>query len=253
MKRILFVFSWLILSFAAESALAVPVASIQDMAGDVKILVAGVAPRPAAKNDTLESGASVTTGEKSYAVLKFEDGQIIALQSNSQFQVQDYRYNPSNAQQSNIFLSLAKGGLRAITGAIATQNKAAFKLQTPQATIGIRGTDFPVVLSGGMYAQVLQGAIEVQNSAGAAELGVGQGTFVASFNTLPVAVLASTLPVAIFAEILSVPIAGVSAAGAALGTSSSGGLSTGALIGIGLGIAGVAAAASGGGSSTTNH
>lgn len=250
MKRILFVFSWLILSFAAESALAVPVASIQDMAGDVKILATGVAPRPAAKNDTLESGASVTTGEKSYAVLKFEDGQIIALQSNSQFQVQDYRYNPSNAQQSNIFVSLAKGGLRAITGAIATQNKAAFKLQTPQATIGIRGTDFPVVLNNGMYTQVLQGAIEVQNGAGATVLGTGQGTFVATFNTLPLAVAAATLPAIIFSEILAVPIAGVSATGAALG---SGGLSNSALIGIAIGVAGVAAAASGGSNSTTNH
>lgn len=251
MKQILVFFSWFVLSFAAGGALAVPVASIQDVSGDVKIVATGVAPRPAAKNDTLESGASVTTGDKSYAVLKFEDGQIIALQSNTQFQVQDYRYNPNNAQQSNIFVSLVKGGLRAITGAIATQNKAAFKLQTPQATIGIRGTDFPVVLNNGLYTQVLQGGIEVQNSAGTAMLDAGQGTFVASFNTLPVAVLATALPAAIFAEILAVPIAGATAAGAALGTG--GGMSAGTMIGIGLGVAGIAAAASGGSSSTTNH
>ncbi|MBZ0106529.1 MAG: FecR family protein [Sulfuricella denitrificans] len=253
MKQILGFLGWFVLSFAAGGALAVPVASIQDMVGDVKITTAGAAPRAAAKNDTLESGASVTTGDKSYAVLKFEDGQIIALQSNSQFQVQDYRYNPNNAQQSNIFVSLVKGGLRAITGAIATQNKAAFKLQTPQATIGIRGTDFPVVLNNGMYTQVLQGGIEVQNSAGAASLDAGQGTFVASFNALPVAVLATALPAAIFVEILAVPIAGATAAGAALGTGGAGGMSAGAMIGIGLGVAGIAAAASGGSSSTTNH
>ena len=253
MKRIFFVLSWVVLSFAASGAFAVPVGTIQDMTGEVQILVAGAAPRPASKNAPLDSGSSVMTGEKSYAVLKFEDGQIIALQSNSQFQIQDYRYNPNNAQQSNIFVSLAKGGLRAITGAIAAQNKAAFKLQTPQATIGIRGTDFPVVLNNGMYAQVLQGAIEVQNAAGMITLPSGQAAFVASFNTPPVGVLLTTLPPAIFAEILAVPIAGVAAAGAALGSAGAGGLSTGALIGIAVGVAGVAAAASGGSNSATNH
>lgn len=248
MKRILFVLSWFILPFAADGALAVPVGTIHDMAGDVKILVAGSPARQAKKNDPLDSGASVNTGEKSHAVLRFEDGQVIALQSNTQFQIQDYRYNPNNAQQSNIFVSLAKGGLRAITGAITTQNKAAFKLQAPQATIGIRGTDFlAVVVQNHLCAQVISGAIEVQNIAGVARLEKGQGTAVRGISVAPEP-SDELCPAAIFAEILAVPLDH-----ATVPDSASGGLSTGALIGIGLGVAGVAAAASGGGSSTTNH
>lgn len=251
MKHILFAIFWAVMSFSAPGAFAAAVGKFQDVSGEVKIQLTGAAQQVASKDTPLESGASVTTGDKSYAVLRFDDGQVFALQSNSQFQIQDYRYNPGNAQQSSIFVSLFKGGMRAVTGAIATQNKAAFKLQTPQATIGIRGTDFPVVLSNGMYTQVLQGAIDVQNSAGAVAIETGHGTFVPSFNALPVSVLASTLPAAIFAEILAVPLGASAAAAAAMATD--GGLSSAALIGIGLGVVGVAAAASGGSNSTTNH
>ncbi len=251
MKHIIFAFFWVVMSFSAPGAFAAAVGKFQDVSGEVKVQSTGTALLTASKDMPLESGASVTTGEKSYAVLKFDDGQIIALQSNSQFQIQDYRYNPANAQQSNIFVSLVKGGLRSVTGSIAAQNKAAFKLQTPQATIGIRGTDFPVVLSNGMYTQVLQGAIDVQNAAGSIGIESGHGTFVRSFNALPVSVLASTLPAVIFAEILAVPLGASAAAAAALVTDS--GLSSAAMIGIGLGVVGVAAAASGGSNSTTNH
>jgi hypothetical protein len=102
-----------------------------------------------------------------------------------------------------------------------------------------------------MYTQVLQGAIDVQNAAGSIGIESGHGTFVRSFNALPVSVLASTLPAVIFAEILAVPLGASAAAAAALVTDS--GLSSAAMIGIGLGVVGVAAAASGGSNSTTNH
>lgn len=256
MKHILFAIFWCVMSFSAPGAFAAAVGKFQDVSGEVKIQLTGGAPQVASKDTPLESGASVTTGEKSYAVLRFDDGQVFALQSNSQFQIQDYRYNPANAQQSSIFVSLFKGGMRAVTGAIASQNKAAFKLQTPQATIGIRGTDFPVVLKEGLYALVLDGAIELQSAGRTLALDTCFGAFMALGGALPDSVHATTLPAEVFAEILAVPLgahprANVPYPCAAATNSSS--VPTSVLIGIGLGVVGVAAAASGGSNSTTHH
>ncbi len=41
-------------------------------------------------------------------------------------------------------LKLVKGGLRALTGAIAKQNPDAYRVDTPVATLGVRGIEFDV-------------------------------------------------------------------------------------------------------------
>src|SRR5258706_4640288 len=53
----------------------------------------GTAQRALKIGDTLESGSTISTGEKSSAVLKFEDGQVMALAERTSFRIVDYRYN----------------------------------------------------------------------------------------------------------------------------------------------------------------
>ena len=43
-------------------------------------------------------------------------------------------------------LSLVEGGLRVITGAVAKAEPEKYKLETPVALMGVRGTEFAVVL-----------------------------------------------------------------------------------------------------------
>jgi len=56
------------------------VSQIHTLSGTVSITYAGQAARAAQKGDRLESGTQVATGEKSFAMLRFEDGQIVAVQ-----------------------------------------------------------------------------------------------------------------------------------------------------------------------------
>ena len=51
----------------------------------------GTAQRALKIGDTLESGTTVSTGDKSSAVIKFEDGQIMALTERTSFRIVDCR------------------------------------------------------------------------------------------------------------------------------------------------------------------
>ena len=83
---------------------------IYDAAGSVTIAAGKDVPRAAVVNDTVTAGMVIRTGSDSHAVLKFEDGEVVSLQSNSGFLVREYIYNPKQVVKSNICLFHAQGG-----------------------------------------------------------------------------------------------------------------------------------------------
>lgn len=160
---------------------------IYEHAGDVKVAVAGSTPRAATDSLPLDDNTIVTTGDRSRAILKFEDGQLVILRSNTSFKINKYDFDVDRAEKSHIFFSLLKGGLRAVTGLIGDRNKSAFKMSTPGATIGIRGTDFMLQLEGeAMYGQVTNGAVAMQTTTGLGLFSAGQSSFMPSPSAAPV-------------------------------------------------------------------
>lgn len=158
-------------------------------------------------NETIVSDTLINTGDKSAALLKFDDGQIVTMQSNSSFHVREYRYDAKQVEKSNIFFSMLKGGMRFITGLIGQNRKQAFKLSTPNATIGIRGTEFMVAMANNnIYSQVLTGNIDMTNAAGTSVVGTGQSAVVTSPSVLASLVSASAIPSGTFSELLSIPV-----------------------------------------------
>ena len=223
-----------------------------DTAGDVSITIGKDAAHHAARNDAIVSDTLISTGDKSHAVLKFEDGQVVVMQANSSFRVQEYNYEPKQAEKSSVLFSMLKGGMRFVTGLIGQHNKAAFKLATPNATIGIRGTEFMVAMANNsMYSQVVSGSIGMTNAAGTAAFAAGQTAIVASATTLPAAISAAALPAGTFTQLGAIPVppatpapapapaggattggttgstAGSTTSGAATGSSAAGGAATG--------------------------
>ncbi|HEY7760443.1 MAG TPA: FecR domain-containing protein [Burkholderiales bacterium] len=180
--------------------------------------------------DTLRQGTTITTGQSSNVVLRFDDGQVVALKSLSRFTIESYRYDAKDPSAGQMILSLLSGGMRAITGLVANSNRSAFALKTPVATIGIRGTDFLAALSQGLYNQVKVGSISVTTSKGAEVFGATQYAFTASPAVLPSSVAPSALPAGIFTELEAIALAGA-AGGASVGAGM--GLSPGAALGIG--------------------
>lgn len=261
---------------------------VHDLKGDVKIAVGPALSTPAQKNQAVPSDTVITTGADSHAVVKFEDGQVVALKSNSTFHIQDYHYDAANVEKSNILFSLVKGGLRAITGLIGQRNAVAFKLTAPQATIGIRGTEFLAEIVNPLYVQVVSGTISASNAAGAVTFAAGQTAVVASATVLPASIAASALPAGTFSQLVTIPVppptpapaptpgapgaapgaaptgaapgagagttAGTAAGtGAAGGAATAGGIGLGTAAAIGGAVAAGVAAASGGNQTTTTH
>lgn len=158
-------------------------------------------------NEVIVSDTLINTGDNSAALLKFEDGQIVTMQANSSFRVREYRYDAKKAENSSIIFSMIKGGMRFVTGLIGQRKKQAFRLLAQNATLGIRGTDFMVVMAGNnLYSQVQSGKISLTNAAGMIVLGAGQSAVVESSGALPTIVPASAIPAGTFSELLSIPL-----------------------------------------------
>lgn len=217
---------------------------VYDASGDVSVAVGKQAAHRATRNDAIVSDTVISTGDKGYAVLKFEDGQVVTIQANSTFHVREYRYEPDKIENSNMFFSMLKGGMRFVTGLIGQRNKAAFKLSTPNATIGIRGTEFMVAMvNNSMYSQVVSGGIGMTNAAGTLALGAGQAAVVTSATTLATVVPISALPAGTFSQLGAIPVPPATPAPA---PAPAGGASTGGATGSTAG-----GAATGGATTTT--
>lgn len=160
-----------------------------------------------AENEVIASDTLIYTGDNSSALLRFEDGQVVTMQASSTFQVREYRYDASNIEHSVIVFSLLKGRMRFVTGLIGQQGKRAFRLLTPYATIGIRGTDFMLAMvDKTLYSQVMAGKITMTNSAGMTILNAGQTAVVASSSALTTLVPAANIPADTFSQLLSIPV-----------------------------------------------
>jgi hypothetical protein len=234
------------------------VAQLVDASGSVTMTIPKLAPKPLSKGKWVENGVIVTTGDASKVVLKFLDGQIIALQSNSVFQVNDYNFDPADPSNGRIDFALLKGGLRSVTGQIGERSRENWKLETRAATVRVRGTDFYAVNYQGLYAQVNAGTIGLTNSAGTEVFTAGQTAYVGSAAAAGALTPTSLEPPRLFSELQAINL-NVTVGGAAVGASNALdtdgtvlGIPSGIAITIGVGAAAIAIGA-GGGNSATHH
>lgn len=166
------------------------------------------------RGDTLYSGDIVNTGAGSYLNMRFRDGGFVLLRPNTRFQIESYRYQPAApaapaaaasvasapavtpAPGSHAFLRLLRGGFRAVSGLLGHGQANEFSVTTPVATIGIRGTDYLVILPtpseagdpafssggrriaarGGVLVGVIKGGVFMRNQDGR-QMDVGEGQY----------------------------------------------------------------------------
>ena len=136
--------------------------------------------RPLTVGAPLYSADIVESDKGAYAVLVFKDEGRISVEAESNFEISSYQFSDSAIQNQTSY-DLVKGGMRLLTGIIATENKEAFSVNTPVATIGIRGTGFDLVYrEGKLYSYTWQGVISQQNEAGTTELSELNATVIVS-------------------------------------------------------------------------
>jgi hypothetical protein len=183
---------WLALLLGAFLVL-LPLAGYCDAAGQVKFVtgtVEGVSAngkhRPLARGSEINAGDTINTAKGASAQIRFTDGGFISLQPESLFRVDEYNYKNKTDGEEKGFFSLLKGGLRAVSGAIGHVNRKTYRVVTPVATIGIRGTGYNATLSDGLFVNVSEGAVSLTNNAGTLVVNAGSAAFVANMDTPPI-------------------------------------------------------------------
>ncbi len=154
--------------------------------GNVESVSADGSRHPLSKGADINAGEAINTAAGARAQVRFADGGFISLQPNTLFRVDEFNFKGKADGQEKGFFSLLKGGLRAITGLIGHVNRDTYRVTTPAATIGIRGTGYNAVLrDDGLFVNVGEGAISLNNNAGLLVVTAGGAAFVADFNTSP--------------------------------------------------------------------
>lgn len=179
--------TWLlvaILAFLPLQAFATA-AKVEFAIGNVMAVSTDGSSRPLIKGQEINAGDMVQTSNNGRAQLRFKDGGYISLQPNTQFRVDEYSYDGKIDGNEKSFFSLIKGGLRAITGAIGHVNKTNYRVNTPVATIGIRGTEFLAQYGDKLLVRVGNGAVYMSNSTGDLVLFSGQSGEVTDENSQP--------------------------------------------------------------------
>jgi hypothetical protein len=94
-------------------------------------------------NSAVDPGDTLITETKTYARVKFTDASEVTLRPNTQFKIENYAFVAADPAKDNALFSLFKGALRTITGLVGKRsNQDAYRMVTPTATIGIRGTQY---------------------------------------------------------------------------------------------------------------
>ena len=114
--------------------------SVYFVNGKVTLIAGDGESRLLKRGDRVREGQTLLTTRRSSAQLKMADGGILAIRPDTQLKIDSYRYSKDKSRDRSFF-SLLRGSFRSITGFIGINNKQAFRVTTPSATIGIRGSD----------------------------------------------------------------------------------------------------------------
>ena len=175
-------------------AMPAAAAIVLSSTGETALMRAGSLLSPARSGTTLTSGDRVTTRADGRIELRFSDGAVVALQPNTEFRIDSYRFDI--VEQKN-FMTLVRGALRTVSGAIGKRNRDDYRMVTPSATIGIRGTEYEANetvcpprgcdsgMRPGLLLRVIQGRVAVSNEGGSVEVPAGAAVQVADRRTPP--------------------------------------------------------------------
>jgi hypothetical protein len=94
--------------------------------------------------DLVYQGDIVTTGADGRVGINFTDGSSFNLSNNARMALDEFVYDPKSASNSTLF-SLGKGTFTFVAGQVAKTGD--MKVDTPVATMGIRGTTPRVEIS----------------------------------------------------------------------------------------------------------
>ena len=92
---------------------------------------------------SVEPNDRVVTSAGSAVGITLRDDTLLAIGPGGAFTVENFAFDQTT-HEGNIAVRVTAGALRVVTGLIAKQSPSSMKVITPNAVVGVRGTDFVV-------------------------------------------------------------------------------------------------------------
>ena len=167
--------SLLIAYTLSGTALADVAGRVNFVSGNVEVIATDGSRRALVKGELVNSGERLETN-RGRVQIRFTDGSFISLQPNTVFGLDKYSFDKNKPNDGSLLFNFLRGGMRTVSGAIGKVNRANYKVQTPVATIGIRGTSYAANQepNGKLLLTVGSGIVNLENNFGFSNVNTGQ-------------------------------------------------------------------------------
>ncbi len=162
------------------------VGTVDLLSGTVTVTTLNGVPREMTVGMSLEAGDTIKTEDESEAHANMADGAYLAVRANSIIKITAYAANGNSRDRS--WIDLVTGSLRTVTGWIGKTRPKGYRINTPTATVGVRGTDHEVIYytladaeteeEAGTHNVVYEGETTMETARGRVNITQGQAAYI---------------------------------------------------------------------------
>jgi len=136
--------AWTILFTLCSTAWA-GIGSVVEQTGPDASLTRQSKNMPARKGSGIEQNDTIATS-KTRLGLEFADGTKTQLTEQSRVVIDEFFYDPKTPKAGKLAMKVALGTVRYASGQVAKDNRENVRINTPTATVAVRGTDFTMTV-----------------------------------------------------------------------------------------------------------
>lgn len=135
------------MAISASADALMPVGEVSLVLGRAWIERVGQPRSLIAPGTVVRSSDRIHTESNGHVHIRFVDQALVSVRPDSRLEIVQYDFLPDQPGNTSIKLNLEEGVTRSISGRGASSARERFRLNTPIAAIGVRGTDFVVSAS----------------------------------------------------------------------------------------------------------
>ena len=144
-------------------------------AGQVFVRVGTGAERALVKGAEINTGETIRTGADGRVQLRMVDESYMSIVPNTQLTIDNFKFEGRTDGTEVAQYSILRGALRTVSGLIGRVNREKYRITTPTATVGIRGTGGEIqVTDAETRIRGTAGVWTLTNQFGSLDVGAGQ-------------------------------------------------------------------------------
>jgi hypothetical protein len=142
--------------------------------GEVQARNSSSQPRTLARYDAIFQDDTIVVGADSMVHIRMADDALFAFKEDTEFSFDAYQHDGNATTSDSAVMSMVRGGFRTISGSIGDNDEDTYRVDTPMASIGIRGTTYEaLIFDNTLFTGVSVGGTTISNNAGNLDTGIG--------------------------------------------------------------------------------